>query len=62
MLEERVYGFYERNQRRFLSIFLLDLCFHLAGVLEIYTTLWFISPVAPTLTAGVHSRIGESDH
>jgi len=49
MLEERVYGFYERNQRRFLSIFLLDLCFHLAGVLEIYTTLWFISPVAPTL-------------
>ena len=50
MLEERVYGFYERNQRRFLSIFLLDLCFHLAGVLEIYTTLSFISPVAPTLT------------
>ncbi|HTG87723.1 MAG TPA: lysylphosphatidylglycerol synthase domain-containing protein [Pyrinomonadaceae bacterium] len=49
-LEERVYGFYERNQRRFLSIFALDLCFHLAGVLEIYTTLSFISPVAPTLT------------
>lgn len=49
VLEERVYGFYERNQRRFLSIFALDLCFHLAGVLEIYTTLMFISPVAPTL-------------
>lgn len=50
VLEERVYGFYGRNQRRFLSIFLLDLCFHLAGVVEVYATLSFISPVAPTLT------------
>jgi hypothetical protein len=50
VLEERVYGFYDRNQRRFLSIFLLDCCFHVAGVLEVYTTLSFISPVAPTLT------------
>ena len=49
VLEERVYGFYERNQRRFLSIFALDLSFHLAGVLEVYTTLSFISPVAPSL-------------
>lgn len=49
VLEERVYGFYERNQRRFVSIFLLDCCFHLAGVIEVYTTLSFISPVAPTL-------------
>ncbi len=49
VLEERVYGFYQRNRRRFLSIFALDLCFHLAGVLEIYTTLSFISPVAPSL-------------
>ena len=50
VLEERVYGFYERNQRRFVSIFLLDCCFHAAGVIEVYTTLSFISPVAPTLT------------
>ncbi len=50
VLEERVYGFYGRNQQRFLSIFLLDCCFHVAGVLEVYTTLSFISPVAPTLT------------
>jgi hypothetical protein len=49
VLEERVYGFYQRNQRRFLSIFALDLSFHLAGVLEVYTTLSFISPVAPSL-------------
>jgi hypothetical protein len=49
VLEQRVYGFYERNRRRFLSIFALDLCFHLAGVLEVYTTLLFISPVAPSL-------------
>jgi glycosyltransferase 2 family protein len=50
VLEERVYGFYGRNQQRFLSIFLLDCCFHIAGVLEVYATLSFISPVAPTLT------------
>lgn len=49
-LEDRIYGFYERNSNRLLVILLLEMCFHLAGVLEIYTTLWFISDVvAPTL-------------
>lgn len=48
-LEERVYGFYDRNRGSFLSIFALEMCFHLAGVAEIYATLSFISPVAPTL-------------
>jgi hypothetical protein len=48
-LEERVYGFYHRNRQSFLSIFALDMCFHLAGIAGIYTTLFFISPVAPTL-------------
>lgn len=48
-LEERIYGFYDRNRRYFLAIFGLELCFHLAGVLEIYTTLSFISEtVSPT--------------
>ena len=49
-LEDRVYGFYVTSQRSFLSIFLLDMCFHLAGVVEVFITLSFISPVAPTLT------------
>jgi len=49
-LEERVYGFYATSQRSFISIFALDTCFHLAGVLEVFITLSFISPVAPTLT------------
>ena len=49
-LEDRIYGFYERNGNRMLTILALEMCFHLAGVLEIYTTLWFISDiVAPTL-------------
>jgi hypothetical protein len=49
-LEDRIYGFYERNSNRLLAILVLEMCFHLAGVLEIYTTLWFISDiVAPTL-------------
>ncbi|MEO7970222.1 MAG: lysylphosphatidylglycerol synthase domain-containing protein [bacterium] len=51
-LEDRIYGFYSRNRSRLLLIFLLEVCFHFTGVLEIYTTLWFISPIAPTfLTA-----------
>lgn len=49
-LEERVYGFYAKSQRSFISIFLLDSCFHVAGVLEVFITLSFISPVPPTLT------------
>ena len=48
-LEERIYGFYDRNRRYFLAIFGLEICFHMAGILEIYTTLSFISEtVAPT--------------
>jgi len=49
-LEDRVYGFYATSRRSFLSIFLLEMCFHIAGVVEIFITLLFISPVAPTLT------------
>jgi hypothetical protein len=49
-LEDRIYGFYATSQRSFLSIFALDMCFHLAGVVEVFVTLSFISPVAPTLT------------
>lgn len=48
-LEERVYGFYEKNQRSFLPILALDFCFHLIGVVEVYTTLSFISPVTSSL-------------
>jgi hypothetical protein len=48
--EDRVYGFYLRNARRFVPILFLESCFHVAGVLEIYVTLYFISPdQAPTL-------------
>ena len=46
-LEDRVYGFYQRNTKRFLPILGLEACFHLAGVLEIYTVLSFISPAQP---------------
>src|SRR5215813_5139283 len=49
-LEERIYGFYKKSQQSFISIFALETCFHLAGVLEVFITLWLISPVAPTLT------------
>jgi len=47
-LEERIYGFYANTQRSFLSIFALDMCFHLAGIVEVFITLSFISPTAPT--------------
>jgi len=49
-LEERIYGFYDRNRAHFLSILALEFCFHLAGVAEVYTTLSFVSDtIAPTL-------------
>jgi hypothetical protein len=48
-LEDRIFGFYQRNRQSFLSIFALDMCFHVAGVAEIYATLSFISPIAPSL-------------
>jgi glycosyltransferase 2 family protein len=49
-LEGRVYGFYDRNRNRLALIIALEMCFHLAGVVEVYTSLWFISDVvAPTL-------------
>jgi hypothetical protein len=46
-LEDRIYGFYRRNGRRFVPILLLESCFHLAGVGEIFVTLSFISPDQP---------------
>jgi len=48
-LEDRIYGFYSRNRNKLLLICLLEMCFHFAGVVEVYTTLWFISPIVPTL-------------
>jgi lysylphosphatidylglycerol synthase-like protein len=49
-MEERIYGFYDRNRAHFLSILALEFCFHLAGVAEVYTTLSFVSDTfAPTL-------------
>jgi lysylphosphatidylglycerol synthase-like protein len=49
-LEERIYGFYDRNRAHFLSILAFEFCFHLAGVAEVYTTLSFVSDtIAPTL-------------
>lgn len=47
ILEDRIYGFYRNHQRRFIPILLLQVCFHLAGVCEIYVVLSFISPQQP---------------
>lgn len=46
-LEDRIYGFYQRNSARFLPILLLEASFHLCGAAEIYVTLSFISPDQP---------------
>lgn len=43
-LEDRIYGFAQHHRRRFLPIFLLEACFHMAGVAEVFVTLVFISP------------------
>jgi hypothetical protein len=48
-VEERIYGFYAQSSSRFLYIILMEVCFHLAGVLEVFVTLWFISETSPSL-------------
>jgi hypothetical protein len=52
-VEDRVYGFYERHGARFLSILALEACFHLAGVAEVFVTLYFMldAPPAPAQLA-----------
>jgi energy-coupling factor transporter transmembrane protein EcfT len=47
-VEDTVYNFYSRHRARCAFIMFLEACFHLAGVLEVYVTLYFISPVPPT--------------
>jgi hypothetical protein len=49
LIEDRIYGFYERNHTRFFLILAIEMLFHIAGVIEGYITLSFISVVAPTL-------------
>ena len=46
-IEDRIYGFYERHGARFLPILALEACFHLAGVAEVYATLYFILDTPP---------------
>ena len=47
--EERIYGFYERNQRRFPFIVLCQAAFHALGVAESYLTIWLVSDTRPTI-------------
>lgn len=46
-IEDRIYGFYELHRSRFLPILSLEACFHLAGVAEVYATLYFILDTPP---------------
>jgi hypothetical protein len=48
-VEDRIYGFYDESRSRFLYIIILEALFHLAGVLEVFVTLWFISESKPGL-------------
>ena len=50
-VEDTVYNFYSRHRARCALIMTLEACFHLAGVLEVYVTLFFISDVPPTFLA-----------
>ncbi|HEV7375781.1 MAG TPA: lysylphosphatidylglycerol synthase transmembrane domain-containing protein [Pyrinomonadaceae bacterium] len=46
-VEDTVYNFYSRHKARCFLILLLEASFHLAGVLEVYVTLYFISTDMP---------------
>jgi hypothetical protein len=46
--EERIYGFYARNQRRFPLIVVCEAAFHALGVAEGYLTIALVSDARPT--------------
>jgi hypothetical protein len=48
-VEARIYAFYAQSSSSFIFIILMELCFHLAGVVEVFVTLWFISETRPSL-------------
>ena len=50
-VEDTLYNFYSRHRARCALIMVLEICFHLAGVLEVFVTLTFISDVQPTFMA-----------
>jgi hypothetical protein len=50
-VEDTIYSFYSRNKARCALILLLEVCFHLAGVLEVYVTLSFIRDSPPPFLA-----------
>jgi glycosyltransferase 2 family protein len=50
-VEDTIYNFYARHRARCALIMVLEICFHLAGVLEVFVTLSFISDVQPTFMA-----------
>lgn len=52
-IEDRIYGFYARNRSRIIPIMLLEACYHLSGVAEVYTVLYFITDQPSLLTAFV---------
>ncbi len=47
--EDLIYGFYRRYPGRFIPIFLLEIVFHLLGVLEAWYVLHKLSEIAPDL-------------
>ncbi len=51
LFEDLIFGFYREYPRRFLPIFLLQVAFHLFGILEVWFVLNRISPVAPDFFA-----------
>lgn len=50
-VEDTIYNFYSRHRARCALIMVLEIGFHLAGVLEVFVTLSFISDVQPTFMA-----------
>ncbi len=52
-LESLVLGFARRHPERLLPMALLETAFHALGVVEVWATLWFVSPVRPTIASAV---------
>ncbi|MBK8809301.1 MAG: flippase-like domain-containing protein [Acidobacteria bacterium] len=51
LFENLIYGFYRRYPRRFVPIFLLQIVFHLFGVIEVVFLLWKLGEVPSLLNS-----------
>ena len=52
-LRDATFGFAARHPRRAAIVVACEIAYHVLGVVEVYVSLWLISPVRPTVAAAI---------